>query len=215
MTRPAGEAGQRVRLTYGYPAAANNGSLSSQQIQHDAVGSEAALNVTQNYSSYDAMKRQAAFGEGTVSQTYGHDNFGNHWVNPSSTGYTLNSLTPTGSTAFGSDNRLVAQSYDGRGNQTSYTPYTLAYDGDDQQISATSPQNDSASYQYDADGQRVVKMTCSDPTPCTASSSSLVTTIYVYDAMGQVAAEYSTQPGHGRDAISDLGPSGQYALGAR
>lgn len=152
--------------------------------------------MTQSYSPYDAMNRLGGFGEGSVSQTFGHDRYGNHWVSGNS-GYQLNSLTPTGSTAFGANNWLTAQGYDGRGNQTSMTPYTMAYDGDDHQKSATSASNGSASYQYDGDGQRVVKMTCSNPTPCTTSSSSLVTTAYVYDAMGQLAAEYSTQPASG------------------
>jgi hypothetical protein len=58
-------------------------------------------------------------------------------------------------------------------------------------VAATSV-NGSASYFYDGEGRRVKKLTCAGSVACTDGSTGVVKTIYVYDAMGQMAAEYST-----------------------
>jgi len=62
------------------------------------------------------------------------------------------------------------------------SPYTVSYDVENRQSGFTSTSNGSATYTYDGDGRRVEK---------TAGG---VTTTYVYDAMGNLAAEYSSQP---------------------
>jgi RHS repeat-associated protein len=156
---------------------------------------ETALTLTQSYGYTDGLNRLTSFQEGTISQVYDHDQYGNHWVS-SNSGYVLSSLTPIASSWFDpSTNRLTGIGYDGRGNQTQINPLlplTAAYDGEDRQKSVVSTDN-SASYEYDGDGHRIRKLTCSGNSPCTDSSSGLVTTVYLYDAFGLLAAEYSTQ----------------------
>jgi RHS repeat-associated protein len=72
--------------------------------------------------------------------------------------------------------------YDNGGNQTTISPNTVSYDVENRQSGFTSTSNGSATYTYDGDGRRVEK---------TAGG---VTTTYVYDATGNLAAEYSSQP---------------------
>jgi RHS repeat-associated protein len=81
-------------------------------------------------------------------------------------------------------NRLTFNNfgYDNAGNQTTISPYAVSYDVENRQTGFTSTSNGSATYTYDGDGRRVTKTTGG------------VTTTYVYDAGGNLAAEYSSQP---------------------
>jgi RHS repeat-associated protein len=181
-----------LNLSFSYAAGQNNGNLSGQTIQYQGPG-ESFQQLTQNYvvTAYDGMNRLTSFSEGSaVSQSYGHDAYGNHWV-PSSSGYSLSPLTPLTQNWFNpNNNRLVSAGYDARGNQTQINPYTMTYDGDDHQASAVSVSNGSASYEYDAEGHRVRKLTCTGNVACTGTSPGLATTVFVYDALGNLAAEY-------------------------
>ena len=70
-------------------AGGNTGSLQSQTIA--APG----LSVTQTYQ-YDGVNRLTAASEGSAwNQSYGYDGYGNRWVSPGGTGYTLSPFTPT------------------------------------------------------------------------------------------------------------------------
>ena len=70
-------------------------------------------------------------------------------------------------------------SYDQAGNQTSLGPLTLIYDAENRQTSAyNTVTSGSETFAYDGLGQRVMK------------SLGAQTTVYVYDAFGQLAAEY-------------------------
>ncbi len=174
----------------------NNGNVQAAGIvTPSAYGN---LNLTQTFA-YDKANRLASASEsGGVSewtQTYGWtaangphgvteaaDAYGNHWV---SAGTTLSSFTPTASTNF-SNNRLIIQnsSYDSAGNQKAIggiggvPSYTFNYDAENRLSSATL--GGTTNYYYDGNGRRVMK------------SSASATTVYVYDAAGEVAAEYST-----------------------
>jgi RHS repeat-associated protein len=188
-------------LSYAFPPGnstqqtGNNGNLRSQTIHYDALGTETALTVVQNYPTYDSVNRLTGFTEGSINQIYDYDYYGNRWLDASSTGFTVNPVTPVNQSAYdASNNRLVGTSYDWRGNQSQINPFALGYDGEDRQKSAASAINGSARYEYDGNGHRVRKLTCGDPTPCTASAANLKTTVFVYDAFGQLAAEYSTAP---------------------
>jgi RHS repeat-associated protein len=79
------------------------------------------------------------------------------------------------------NNRYAANqgvSYDAAGNVTSGVGgHSFAYDGENRQ---TSYDNGAATYSYDGDGRRVKKVT------------GIVTTVFVYDAGGQLVAEYSS-----------------------
>src|SRR5581483_7950471 len=168
----------------------NNGNLQSQTISYDSYGPETALSLTQNYVppnfAYDAVNRITGFSEGCINQNYSYDQFGNRWV-PGATGscYTLSGLTPAAQSVYNaSNNRINGVGYDNRGNQTFVSPFTLAYDQEDRQTSATSSMNGSASYAYDGDGHRVQKITCSGTAPCASGEPGVATTSYVYDAFG-------------------------------
>jgi hypothetical protein len=119
-------------------------------------------------------------------QEYGFDPFGNRWVSFSNR--TLHMATPTSAAAFnGSTNRLTGTgiTYDNAGNLTAHPFLTpgagggMVYNASNKmtQFTATGV---SVSYRYDARQRRV------------RQDSGGQTTIWVYDAFGQLAAEYST-----------------------
>ena len=77
------------------------------------------------------------------------------------------------------------------------TPFNFSYDGNNHMISAIDPGTSGASsaqYYYDAEGRRVKKVTCNGNVVCTSGSTNLKTIVYVYDASGQLAAEYGDGP---------------------
>jgi RHS repeat-associated protein len=114
------------------------------------------------------------------SQTYGYDRYGNRWVS-ASPGYTLSSLTPQSLGAFNAvNNRLFASVYDGAGNQTTDgQSRTFTYDAENRQ---TAFNGGTGQYFYDGDGRRVKKIDASG------------TTVFVYNAGGQLIAEYHSDP---------------------
>jgi RHS repeat-associated protein len=161
----------------------NNGNLQSQTISPLGV-----TFVTQNYT-YDSYNRLSTSGEkaGTTttwSENFNYDSFGNRWVLPNPVGITLSPWTVTTNFYNSATNRLTYNDfgYDNAGNQTTISPYTVSYDVENRQSGFTSTSNGSATYTYDGDGRRVEK------------AAGGVTTTYVYDATGNLAAEYSSQP---------------------
>jgi RHS repeat-associated protein len=114
-------------------------------------------------------------------QTFSYDPYGNMWS--SATGsLPMNAGTPV-SNVYNTANQLTTASYDGAGNQTSLPSFCtgcLSYDAEDRLVSYSGPSP--TTYQYDANGARVVKKT------------STTTTVYVYDAFGTPSAEYSSNP---------------------
>jgi RHS repeat-associated protein len=164
----------------------NNGNLQSQTIS--------PLGVTQTYT-YDSYNRLYTSGEkaGTTttwSEDFNYDSFGNRWVPssfmglPNPVGIPVSPWTVQANYYNSVTNRLTYNNfgYDNGGNQTTISPYTVSYDVENRQSGFTSTGNGSATYTYDGDGRRVAK---------TAGG---VTTTYVYDATGNLAAEYSSQP---------------------
>jgi RHS repeat-associated protein len=71
-------------------------------------------------------------------------------------------------------------SYDAAGNQTALTSRTFSYDAETRLIATTQPNMGAISYVYDGQGHRVQKSVGSNVTS------------YVYDASGQLAAEYNS-----------------------
>ena len=147
----------------------------------------ATPNVTQTYG-YDGYNRLNAAtekaGSNTIwSETFNYDIYGNRWV-PSSSGISLSALTVTSDAYNTTTNRLTPTNfgYDSAGNETTISPFSVTYDVENRQTGFTSVSNGTATYTYDGDGHRVTKTTGG------------VTTTYVYDAKGDLAAEYSTQP---------------------
>jgi RHS repeat-associated protein len=176
-------ANDRLQLEYNYSATQNNGNLISHTI------SQPGRSWTQTYS-YDPLNRIASVNEGSAwNQTFGCDQYGNCWI-ASLTGLTGTDIhQPTVSANFdATTNRLYVMNsaFDAAGNQTHYAPYTLAYDAENRTISATSSANGNGAFSYDPDGRRIKKTW--------TSSGATATTYYFYDALGQLASEYSTQP---------------------
>jgi RHS repeat-associated protein len=166
----------------------NSGNLQGQRI---ARGSQT---WTQQYT-YDGANRLLTANETNGwQQRYGYDAYGNRWI-MSSNGLPLNVLTPTSQASFSAaTNRLVgANLYDSRGNLKSYGAYTLVYDGDDRIVTAGGAVR-SAKYEYDGEGRRVRMHICSGSTACPGGADA-VTTVYVYDAFGKLAAEYGPVTG--------------------
>jgi len=165
-----------LQLDYGYGTTSNNGNVLS---QNTVVG---GTTISQAYT-YDALNRLQTANEGggaIWSQTYGYDRYGNRWVS-NSFGYTLSSLTPQSQGAFNAaNNRLFASVYDGAGNQTTDSQSrTFTYDGENRQ---TTFNGTVGQYFYDGDGRRVKKIDASG------------TTVFVYNAGGQLIAEYHGDP---------------------
>jgi hypothetical protein len=123
------------------------------------------------------------------SRQYSYDRYGNRRVS-SSTGlaYT-DSREPTQTSHFSSTtNRLTmtGMDYDNAGNLNQYGSYTLGYDAESRNTTVTSSMNGSGTFLYDGEGRRVKK---------TWSQGGITqTTWYFYNALGQLAAEYSDQP---------------------
>ncbi len=171
-----------LQLEYSYSGTQNNGNL----VSHTIV--QPGRTWTQTYT-YDALNRIESVTEGGAwNQRFGCDRYGNCWL-ASVSGLTATDIhQPTVATNFdAATNRLYVMNsaFDAAGNQTAYAPYTLTYDAENRNITATSPVSGNGSFVYDADGHRIKKVW--------TSGSATVTTYYFYNALGQLASEYSTQ----------------------
>ncbi|NLV29673.1 MAG: RHS repeat protein [Acidobacteria bacterium] len=175
--------GNVVEIGYNFWATENNGNVASQVINRPG------RTWTQNYT-YDNLNRLFTANEsGSWSREYGYDRYGNRWVASSQGLAYADSREPTLPSHFSNaTNRLTTAGaqFDAAGNQTTYTPYDLAYDAENRNIAVTSTGNGNGAFAYDGDGQRVKKV-------WTPYGGAATTTYYVYDALGKLAAEYSSQ----------------------
>ena len=167
-------AGSLLSLGFSYGGTDNNGNVLSQTI--------AGLNVTQTYT-YDYVNRISSASEPSAgtpwSQSYSYTTDGSNgrFGNLSQTGDGLSASLLCGS--YNAATNHCADSgfgYDNAGNLTAYATRTLAYDAENRQTTLS----DGGSYEYDGEGRRVKKVAAG------------VTTVYVYDAFGKLAAEYAT-----------------------
>ena len=131
------------------------------------------------------------------SQTYGYDAFGNQWVADGS-GFAQGSaptlFTAGGAGSYDQSNHLTIQSaaYDGVGNQKAIGGYQYVYDGENRMVQSLL--NAPVAYLYDGSGNRVAKVDCATGTPQCTPATGVTTTWYIYDAAGQLAAEYDGSP---------------------
>ena len=171
----------------------NNGSMRLQRIIVPASGGTPAFTATQSYF-YDSLNRissavETVSGNQTWRQSFSYDRYGNRRFDASGT-TTLGSCqqaicNPAVSTA---NNRLAPGQnyvYDAAGSVTrDAVGERFGYDAESHQKEFFSPSNQTttpdATYQYDGEGRRVKKVVGNE------------VTIFVYDASGQLAAEYST-----------------------
>src|SRR5262249_4539028 len=174
----------------GTSCANNNGNVQSQTITRPAGA------WSQTYS-YDVLNRltgvvETSSGTTTWSEGYQYDSVGNRWMcmagqncSPLRTG--LPNMTLETATAQSwydaSKNRLASWQYDEAGNitQVNNMARSFAYDAESRQTSATIA-GVVNTYTYDGEGRRVTRTT-----PWNTGNQ---TTVYVYDAMGRLAAEY-------------------------
>ena len=210
------QVGSLLTLAYGYGTSNNNGNIQTQSILDGSTG------VTFNQSfTYDGVNRLTGATEtGNWTQTYVFDPYGNRALlsssSDASTGVPLLLDAVTASTTsvpFGTNNHWNGAGItytDGRGNLTgasaSPNSFSATYDAENRQIQTSSIVGGStttANYTYDGDGKRVSKAVTGG-----------ATTTYVYDAQGQLSAEYSTETnpelGH---ALSDERSTGKHTAG--
>jgi YD repeat-containing protein len=167
--------------------ATNNGNLQSS-------GRAVPLNVTQAFG-YDKVNRltsaqETGGGSSEWNQTYTYDQWGNRAV---SGNYIPNAYaTPAALTQYSNNQWLGTEaSYDNNGNQNSLPSRAFTYDAENRLITSTQPGMGAISYAYDGQGHRVQK---------TVGST---VTSYVYDASGQLTAEYGASPAAARTSGSD------------
>jgi RHS repeat-associated protein len=173
---------------------ANKGLSCADNSGNVKTTSLSVLGTDQNYT-YDHLSRIASAEERLPSQApiwtemYGHDSYANHWVPAGA----VESFTPTASTNFNASNQLLIQGsgYDAAGNQIAIGGYSYIWDAESRLVKSMITQIPVVN-SYDGDGRRVQKVQCPAGTnPCTAASTGAQPTVYVYDAAGQLAAEYT------------------------
>jgi RHS repeat-associated protein len=175
----------------GASCSTNNGNVLSQVI------ARTPWSVTQNYTYTDGFNRLNSAQEWVTgsnppslnwSQTYQYDNYGNRAVS----GYLPNaSLTPQTLSQY-TGNRYTGSGagYDAAGNLTALTNQTFTYDAENRLTSSTQLGIGAIQYAYDGDGRRVQK------------TFDTAATTYVYDASGQLAAEYGTPTDTGTNYLN-------------
>ena len=169
----------KLIYTYSTPSIKNNGNVLTQTITAPKTAG-GNLVITQSYG-YDGANRLSSAEESTSGvvwkQGFTYDRFGNRTFN---TAQTFPSDVLSSSIAISATtNRITSpnHSYDNVGNLTAEPGKAYVYDGENRLTSIVGV----SSYVYDGDGRRVKK---------TASN---VTTVMVYNAQGQLAAEYGGQ----------------------
>ncbi|HMO81068.1 MAG TPA: hypothetical protein PKD24_09775 [Pyrinomonadaceae bacterium] len=194
-----------LKLNYSYGTTANNGNVLSQTITVPTVGLADGFIATQTYE-YDGLNRLKSAEETIDSQTswkqvFTFDRYGNRNFDEGNTTFAgfeklcnnntelcaelrkiLNpSVNPSNNRLNSSDDYV----FDTSGNTTADAQGRIfIYDAENKQIEVQdSQQNIIGQYRYDGDGKRIKKIV-----PATGE-----TTIFVYNASGQLVAEYSTE----------------------
>jgi RHS repeat-associated protein len=186
----------RLKLAYDYGTTLNNGNVQSHTITVPTIGSTPGFTVTQNYG-YDPLNRLLTAQEMNGAnqqwrQSYSYDRFGNRQIDLSSDQYGVRTTSnvapaagdnPTISTANNRYSANQGYGYDNAGNLTAAPNKSFEYDADNHQVSFDAnpqTQEKDATYSYDGDGRRVKKVDAGG------------TTIFVYNLIGQLIAEYTT-----------------------
>jgi RHS repeat-associated protein len=174
----------KLKLNYDYGSlATNNGNVMGQTITIPSGPS-----LTQGYT-YDGVNRLLTAQENSGSswkQTYVYDVCGNRTIDSGNTyPYGLAGANPQIS---GTTNRITSAgySYDYAGNlKTDAAGHSYDYDAENMQVKYDTTV---ALYSYDGEGHRVKSVT----------NNQTLTTLFVYDAMGKMLAEYAnTTPSGG------------------
>lgn len=164
----------------------NNGSIARQTITVPSIGAVPGFTAIQDYE-YDPLDRlksstETVNGILTWKQGFNYDRFGNKTFDVANT-TTLGSCpwSVCNPSADMTNNKLVGYGYDTAGNIiTDAEGRTFTYDAENRQVTA-SGSGLTASYEYDGNGKRVKSYNVLTDQ----------TTIFVYDATGKLAAEYT------------------------
>ena len=189
-----------LTLQFGYSPSnkPNNGNIGSQTITAPSLG------LTQSYT-YDAVNRLMTASEAATawSQTYTFDGNGNRTISTTSNvwppGFSPSPFAPIAANGvtYGANNQLSipgSTTYDNAGNQTVLGGYNSTFDAEGR-MTSTTVNGATTSYVYDGEGQRVAKLLCPTASPCSvATPGATMETIYIYDAAGNLAAQFSTGP---------------------
>jgi len=189
-----------LKLEYDYGTnLQNNGSLRQQKISYAGLSSQ----ITQDYT-YDSLNRLQSATETvagsqtpTWKQTFDYDRYGNRTFNAGNTTTLSQNVASkiTNPAVNTSDNRLKKDQdndtvtdydYDKNGNLTlDAENKRFVYDAQNRQtaffLATNNTQTPDAAYEYDGEGKRVRKI------------SAQTETIFVYNANGQLIAEYSNE----------------------
>lgn len=183
-----------LKLEYGYGSTDNNGN-----VQNQTITIPGGPTLTQNYE-YDALNRLKLAQENSGAswkQIYNYDRFGNRTFGAGTTIPTVQSgvADPTHNPNLNPATNRIADgqgyTYDDAGNLKTKPDLSMNYDAENRQVGTNNGQSFGVSnYVYDGDGRRVKKVT----------GTGNATTIFVYNAMGHLVAEYAdtpTEPGSG------------------
>ena len=177
-----------LKLEYGYgPDINNNGNVLTQRITAPGL----TLNQCYGYDSLNRLSTAVERSGGTNcsgtqqwKQAFTYDRFGNRNFDAANT--TANVLGPNPTINQANNRIAIGQNYDydSAGNLTRdpATPATngIVYDAENRQTEYTKTGQQTNFYQYDGDGHRVKRIDNNG------------TTIFVYNAGGQLIAEYTS-----------------------
>ncbi len=167
--------------------ATNNGNVQRQKI------TAAGAVFVQDYT-YDGLNRlKGALEANRPGQTGwkedgDFDALGNRWITLREGLPPLSADVPQSAESFARDvngiptNRVANVGYDYNGNATQIGVQALQYDGENR-LKQADWNGTTTTYEYDGEGRRVLKTV--------VGTVKTVKTVYVYDAMGQLAAEYT------------------------
>ena len=178
-----------LKLDFNYGTTVNNGNLLSQTITTPAGSGASAFTAVQSYT-YDSLNRVKDAKELVGSsqkwkQVFTYDRYGNRRFGTGTTTITscaTNTCNPTISASNNRFNSGQGYTYDLSGNVIADAEgRTLLFDGENKQKQVKNSSNQViGTYYYDGDGRRIKKITSSEQR------------IFVYDAGGELIAEYSS-----------------------
>lgn len=178
----------RFRVDYHYGSVNNNGNVLHQTISvPDSSGNYVAqMSQTYSYDELNRLKSAQENGGASWKQTFSYDRYGNRSFDSANTTMPAPLENPGINNTL-NDNRIkVGQgyNYDLTGNLMSAPSQTFTYDAENRMVTYNggNPQNGGGVFSYDGDGKRVKKI------------ASAGTTVYVYNAPGQLVAEYTDNP---------------------
>ena len=144
-----------------------------------AVGSLTKFAQSFTYTALNQLAQMKDSGGGANQRNFNYDQYGNLWMANTSGSFPQSVITPS-TNVYNGFNQSSADTYDAAGNTTgivSICPNCIGYDAENLEVSFSAT---GTSYAYDGNGQRVLK------------AGGGVSTVYVYDAAGALAAEYSS-----------------------